>query len=334
VASGDLTRRVDAEGPGEIRVLGTATNEVAQQLGAVVTEIHAASSELAASSTQIESSGQEMSSTADEQVKRVEQIAAAIQEMSASMDRVAERTSDAASQAEESGKAAKNGGEVVGRAVAGMSGIDTAVREAAGLIGDLGRRSEEIGKIVELIEDIAEQTNLLALNAAIEAARAGEHGRGFAVVADEVRKLADRTTKATEQIAGSISAMQSQTVAAVTKMQAGTDQVGAGVGMVREAGDSLGTIVTSAEHVAGMVNEIAASTREQLEAGRQIAEHIAEVSHGTQQTRQAIGQAASAATQLMSRAHQLREVVARFKVGTAPAVSAAARGPARAKRPA
>ncbi len=314
VAAGDLTARVTAEGPTEIRELAKATNSVAEQLGLIVNQMRGAASELSASSTEIEASGHEMTATADEQVKRVEQIAAAIQEMSASLERVAEHTGEAASRAVRSGEAATSGGEVVGKAVDGMGAIDKAVRGAADLITDLGTRSAEIGKIVELIEDIADQTNLLALNAAIEAARAGEHGRGFAVVADEVRKLADRTTKATEQIAGSISAMQDQTTQAVSMMKSGTQQVERGVSLVREAGESLGDIVKSTGEVSTMTGQIAASTREQLEAGRQVADHIAGVSSGMTQTREAISQAASAASQLMTRAHELSDMVSRFKV--------------------
>lgn len=326
VAAGDLTTRVNPEGPAEIHVLAKATNSVAEQLGLIVNQMRGAASELSASSTQIEASGHEMTATADEQVKRVEQIAAAIQEMSASLERVAEHTGEAASRASRSGEAASTGGKVVRRAVDGMGAIDTAVRGAAELITDLGRRSAEIGKIVELIEDIADQTNLLALNAAIEAARAGEHGRGFAVVADEVRKLADRTTKATEQIAGSITAMQSQTTEAVSMMQSGTQQVERGVSLVREAGDSLVEIVRSTGDVSTMTGQIAASTREQLEAGRQVADHIAGVSSGMTQTREAISQAASAASQLMTRAHELSDMVSRFKVEGQQGSASPARG--------
>jgi methyl-accepting chemotaxis protein len=314
VAKGDLRVRAVQEGTRETRELAESINGVASQIGTTVVELGTAANELASSSTDIDSLCQSMSSASDQQVEKVEQIAVAIHEMSASLDQVSTSTARASEVAKESGRAADSGCGVVRQAITGMEELDSTVRESTSMIEGLGRRSEEIGKIVSLIEDIANQTNLLALNAAIEAARAGEHGRGFAVVADEVRKLADNTTKATEQIASSITAMQSQTHAAVERMAAGTSQLDRGVSGVRLTAESLNAMAERATGVMTMVEQIATASTEQLAAGRTIADTVASVAEVSRETRQTIGQTASAAAQLMGKAAELRKVIARFRL--------------------
>ncbi|MFG0293671.1 MAG: methyl-accepting chemotaxis protein, partial [Phycisphaerales bacterium JB050] len=165
-----------------------------------------------------------------------------------------------------------------------------------------------------VINDIADQTNLLALNAAIEAARAGEFGRGFAVVADEVRKLADRTTKATDEIAESITAMQSETREAVLRMDRGGEEVQAGVSSVQEAGSSLSKIVQSAQEVCGLVSGIAAAAEEQSAASTQVSQSVQSINAIAQESSEGAKQAAIGATQMSMRAERLRELVAEFRM--------------------
>ncbi len=279
-----------------------------KQVVATIQEVSGAATELAASSEQ-------MAAGMKEQSQQVTQISSAIEEMSASVVEVARKSGEAAQNANESGQVAEEGGAIVGQTVEGMKAINEAVSSSAVSVQELGKRGEQIGQIIEVINDIADQTNLLALNAAIEAARAGEHGRGFAVVADEVRKLADRTTKATEEIAGSIKAIQVETTDAVERMTTGTEQVKRGVELATGAGVSLQQIVDSAKDVATMIQSIAAAAEEQSAASEQVSRNVESISAVTRQSAEGATQAAAAATQLSSKAEQLRRLVGQFRLG-------------------
>ncbi|MBY0261414.1 MAG: methyl-accepting chemotaxis protein [Phycisphaerales bacterium] len=272
VASGDLTKRVDRYKDDELGDLARAFNTLTEKTQGAMIEVASATHEVASASTEIAASSEEISASAGE------------------VARQAAKTRD---RAEESRTLAQAGGEVVERTVEGIGRVERNVTESAKSVTELGARSEEIGQIIAVINEIADQTNLLALNAAIEAARAGEHGRGFAVVADEVRKLAERTTKATEQVASSIKTIQLETGASVEQIGKGTEEVRTGVQLASEAGDRLKDIVVKATDVSSMIQTIA-SAAEEAGAGSQ--------------------QAAAAATQLSSKAEQLQTLVGRFKV--------------------
>jgi len=273
VASNDLTVKPLNERRGdELGEIARASDAMAESLRKVIGEVAQGSQEVSAAATE---------------------IAASAEEMSAAVTEVAQQSTRAAGSAESSGRIASEGGAIVKSTVDRMREIETAVVESAASVTTLGKRGEEIGAVISVINDIADQTNLLALNAAIEAARAGEHGRGFAVVADEVRKLADRTTKATEEIGGSIKAIQEETSVAVQRMNRGTEQVRSGVQSAAQAGDSLEKIVAGASEVATMITSISAAS-EEAGAGA--------------------GQSASAASQLSRKAEQLRELVQKFKL--------------------
>ncbi|MEM9347044.1 MAG: methyl-accepting chemotaxis protein, partial [Planctomycetota bacterium] len=225
----DLTQRIEYKPKDELSVLVAAFNGLIEKFGKTLSEVASASSEVAAASTEIAASAEEIAAGMGEQSQQITTVSSAVEEMSASVVEVARKSADAANSANESGRIATEGGDVVDQTITGMKSINDAVTTSAESVQELGKRGEQIGEVITVINDIADQTNLLALNAAIEAARAGEHGRGFAVVADEVRKLADRTTKATEEIAGSIQAIQNETTIAVQKMNNGTDEVTTGV---------------------------------------------------------------------------------------------------------
>ncbi len=275
---GDLTQRVDANRKDELGQLGKWFNEFVIKVHDLIAATAVAVDEVAEASSKIAAVNDDMAHGMGEQNQQITQVSAAVEEMAASIVEVARNSSDAATQSRESGKIAEQGGEVVSQTVGDMQTISEAVKAGADSVSKLGERGEQIGAIIEVINDIADQTNLLALNAAIEAARAGEHGRGFAVVADEVRKLADRTTKATEEVAESITAIQDETNQAVKQMNTGTDQVEEGVQRAAGAGENLEQIVTSTREISGMIQVIAAAAEEQSAASEQISANIQSVS--------------------------------------------------------
>ena len=309
----DLTRRIDAQGKDELAQLGNSFNGLMGKVNDTLSEVSNASSDVAAASTEIAASAEHIAAGAGEQSQQITQVSSAVEEMSASVVEVARKSADAANSANESGRLATEGGDVVEQTITGMASINEAVSSSATSVQELGKRGEQIGEVITVINDIADQTNLLALNAAIEAARAGEHGRGFAVVADEVRKLADRTTKATDEIAGSIQAIQTETTTAVQKMNAGTEEVTTGVEKAEQAGDSLKQIVASAQDVSAMVQSIAAAAEEQSAASEQVSRNIEQIASVTRQTSEGTNQAAAAATQLSQRAETLQQLVGQFK---------------------
>ncbi|HMN23754.1 MAG TPA: methyl-accepting chemotaxis protein, partial [Ignavibacteriaceae bacterium] len=207
-------------------------------------------------------------------------------------------TTIAAEASKTAGSFAVVGGSVVKETIEGMIRISEVVKRSSDTVQDLGKSSNEIGEIVQVIDDIADQTNLLALNAAIEAARAGEQGRGFAVVADEVRKLAERTSKATQEIAVMIKHIQKNTEGAVQSMQQGTKEVENGHALAEKAGNSLNEIINGAERVVDIVTQVAAASEEQSSASQQITQNIELITNVTQQSAIGVRQIAQSAEEL------------------------------------
>ncbi len=313
-AAGDLTERLNTTNKDEISQVATEANTMADSMSKMVEQIRTASEQVAAAAQEIEASGQEVRRQTDDQAAKIEHLSAALTQVSQVTDLVATRSQEANDTAEQSGRAAAEGGEVVNEALTGMKTIDTTVTESATLVQDLGKRGEQIGQIIKVIDDIAEQTNLLALNAAIEAARAGDHGRGFAVVADEVRKLADRTTKATEEIGRSISAIREQTKCAVEQMGMGTTKVRDGVGRAQTARERLDQIVSGTNHVSSMIGNIASAAEEQRAATRSVLDGIGELTASARAVRDGANESAQAASLLADNATRMRDLVNRFKV--------------------
>lgn len=317
IAGGDMTSNIDAsltDRGDEIGQLMKSLRGMSEKLKGVIGEISQSSHQIASASEELSSTAEQMSRGMQKQTTQTSQIASAMEEMSATVLEVAKNSQSASSSANDATSTAKKGGEVVAMTISGMKTIASTVEESARTIGELGKSSDQIGEIVSVIDDIADQTNLLALNAAIEAARAGEQGRGFAVVADEVRKLAERTTKATKEIAKMIKNIQKETGSAVVAMEAGTREVNEGVALANQAGESLTQIVVAVQKVNDMIRQIATAAEQQSAASEEISRSIEEIASVTRETSQGSTQTATASQELSRMATDLQGMVGQFKI--------------------
>ncbi len=313
LATGDLTKKIKVE-HSEIGIAAYWMNQFVDSMNNLLGGVAKATGEVVSASNQIAASCEELSAGMDSQRSQSAQVSAAVEEMTASVAEVASKASEAASAATSSGEKAQQGGEIVNKTVSGIDSISEVVSESSAAVSELGARGEQIGEVIAVINDIADQTNLLALNAAIEAARAGEHGRGFAVVADEVRKLAERTTTATEEVASSITAIQGVTTTAVERMASGSEAVGEGVKLAGDAGESLSQIVRSSGDVAQMIQSIAAAAEQQNTSSNEISRNISAIAAVTSESAEAVQQSAHSATTLATKADQLNSIIAQFKL--------------------
>ena len=292
-----------------------ALNTMKNNLRDMIQSIAQTAEHVASASEQISSSAAQQAQSAETQKDQTTQVATAMQEMSATVQQVSENSNRAAAASHSAAETALRGGRTVDETLGKMRAIATAVSGTAKKVEELGKRSDEIGRIVGVIDDIADQTNLLALNAAIEAARAGEQGRGFAVVADEVRKLAERTTRATKEIAQMIQNIQDETRVAVTAMEAGTQQVEEGVHSTAEAGQSLNQIIELAEQVGEMITHIATAATEQFSASEQVNQSMDQIARLIQESAAGTQEAAKACQHLSGLALDLQKMVNDFRLG-------------------
>jgi len=287
-------------------------SDVAEQAGAATEQITASIQQVAKGTQEQSNSVMQTSGSVDQLSKAIDQIAKGAQEqsrsvaqtsesvnrMSNAIDRVASNAQSVARSATQSAELAKSGAESVTKVVQAMASIKESVDKSAARINELGQRSEEIGSIVETIDDIADQTNLLALNAAIEAARAGEHGKGFAVVADEVRKLAERSSNATKEIAALIQTVQHDTEQAVQAMQLGLREVETGTMLSEHAGQALSAILRAAEGSAGEMQEISGAVQEMTAISAEVVKAMDNVSAIVEENTAATEEMAASSTQV------------------------------------
>ncbi len=314
IDNADLNTQLSITREDEMGQLQNSFNQFVASIRNTLIQVSETATSVASASAQISSSTEEMAAGAQEQTTQSEEVARAIEQMAKSISVNSENANDAAKIAEQAKVAAEQGGIVVADTVGEMKQIADVVRESAGTIQNLGKSSDQIGEIIGVIEHIADQTNLLALNAAIEAARAGEQGRGFAVVADEVRKLAEQTTKATKQIAGMIQQIQADSHGAVRSMANATKKVDEGIVLADKAGESLHNIVNISQKVTHMVSQIAVANEEQSSTSEQISKNMESIASVTQETASGTQQIARAAEDLNRLTEALQNLVSQFRL--------------------
>ena len=269
---------------------------------------------LSAATTEISARSVQSAGNAHTQSSKTNQIAAAAQEMTATIAEISHNAENAANASRLSAETADQGGTVMQAAAATMEKIATATGSVSDKMTSLAHRSEEIGKVVNVIQEISEQTNLLALNAAIEAARAGEHGRGFAVVAGEVRRLAERTKGATEEIAGTIRSIQDETRETLQVMHESRSAVETGMGETARARQSLEAIIESSKQVEHQINLIATAATEQTAASGEISESAGQISQLSTENAQGAEEAVEALKNLASLASDLDGLIRQFQL--------------------
>jgi len=314
VATGDLSKHITVETKDETGQLADSFNIMIDELRKIMADIKGSSGSVASASRELSASSEQMSAGLGEGTKRITQIASAVEEMGQSIGEIARSASVMAASAAKASEQADAGGKIVHETVAEVKSIAEAVERSEAMVGSLGEHSRQIGEIVTVISDIADQTNLLALNAAIEAARAGEQGRGFAVVADEVRKLAERTAQATSQISGIVRAIQGEMDGTIKSMGDGTQKVKAGVEYAGRAGEALRNIVSSVAELQSMVQQIATATQQMSSVSGQLGSDTEAVAATSKEASATSEETARSAVELARVSATLEQVAGRFRV--------------------
>ncbi|WP_232020196.1 methyl-accepting chemotaxis protein [Sulfuriflexus mobilis] len=311
---GDLTQRLSEKGRDEISQLGNAFNTFVGKMADLLIVINGVTSELSASAAQMSRAAEQTNAGITEQQNETDQVATAINEMVATVQEVANNATIAAESAQEADREANNGKGVVSATVSSIESLANEVEQAASVIDQLEADSEDIGKVIDVIKGIAEQTNLLALNAAIEAARAGEQGRGFAVVADEVRTLASRTQQSTEEIMEIIGRVQGGARQAVTAMESGRSQAAGSVEQAAKAGESLEAITRAVSSINDMNAQIAHASEQQSNVAQDVDRNVINISRIGHESMENAQQTSASSEQQSRLAQQLQDLLAQFKL--------------------
>lgn len=313
LADGDLT--IEATVTEDITgAIADSVNQAVEEMRGLVTTINETSVRVSASAQETRATAMHLSEASDHQREQIVNASDIVRSMSSTMDEMAVKASQSVSVARESLDIAHEGGETVRATIEGMDNIREQIQETSKRIKRLGESSQEIGNIVELIEDIADQTNILALNAAMQAAMAGEAGRGFAVVADEVQRLAERSTNATKQIESLVKTIQADTNEAVISMEASTSEVVAGAERAEAAGEALKKIEGVSRQIADEIEKIAGDASRQSDEAKSINDTMSVIQEITNQTTEGTGQASQSISQLAEMSDELRSTVERFKL--------------------
>ena len=310
---GDLTRRLEERGRNEVAELGQAFNQFAEKVRRLVSEVAGSTSQVAAAAEEMSAITDEFNRDVAQQRHEIEQVATAMNEMTATVQDVARNAAQAAASAQAADREAQQGQQVVHETVSSIESVSVEVEHTASAIQRLEADSQSISAVLEVIRGVAEQTNLLALNAAIEAARAGEQGRGFAVVADEVRTLASRTQQSTLEIQQVIEQLQSGARNAAEVMHRGRAQVDSSVLQAQQAGSSLTSITSAVASISDMNTQIASAAEQQSAVSDEISQNVVNINQVADRVTEAAGQTAQASSQLAHLAAGLQSLVGQFK---------------------
>lgn len=314
IANKQLNLTVPAGGSNETGQLLTAFGRMQRSLHEVLGGVRSSSGDLSQSALQLQENAAQVSQASQQQSEAASAMAAAVEELTTSIEQVAQRAQQAQASADQTRDQSRQGSSVVRNTANEMRAIASKVRDSAEMTRKLGERSQAIDSIVGTIRDIADQTNLLALNAAIEAARAGEQGRGFAVVADEVRKLAERTSQSTQQIGGLIATIRSEIEVVVGDMQSGEVQMESGVALAEQAQSAIDAISNNANEINQLVHDISLALKEQTVASQDVARNVEQVAQLSEENSRAVMQTADATVHLKTLASQLDKAVHSFRL--------------------
>ncbi|NSL53414.1 methyl-accepting chemotaxis protein [Uliginosibacterium aquaticum] len=310
----DLSVRAQVNGQDEIATVSNALNRLLTKLNASFSSIAGHADKISTSSSQMSDTAGQVAHAAALQSDSASGMAAGIEEMTVSINHVSDRSTEARDLAQESGKLAHDGIRVIDETVSDINAISRSVSHVSSRIRELEAHGDQISSIVSVIKEVADQTNLLALNAAIEAARAGEQGRGFAVVADEVRKLAERTASSTTEISSMVSAIRSLSQEAATSMEEAVSMVEAGVERAGIASQAIHRISEGSNNSQSMVEEISSAIREQSAASNSIAVHVEKIAQMAEESSAAARSSASLANELDQFAQEMQGVVSAYKL--------------------